>query len=75
MRFPEEKGLMEKNFQMDDVVMVHSTMSSMDGKVGKIKGKPCVGMCDFYIVVFDQPPEDSRPDTAIFLTEACLKIA
>lgn len=75
MKFPEAKSLMEKNFQMDDDVMVHSTMSSMDGKVGKIKGKHCVGMCDFLSSFFDQPPEDSRPDTAIFLTEACLKIA
>lgn len=73
MKFPEAKGLIENNFEPNQEVMIVNTMSTMDGKIGKVCGKPSYGMVDFYIVCFNEPPEDNRPDTAIMMIESCLK--
>lgn len=53
--------------------MIINTTTTMDGKIGRVCGKPTYDVIDFYIVCFDEPPEDSRPDTAIMMVESCLK--
>lgn len=71
-KFRESPGLMMKNFSHGDFIEFYNTASPLDGVVGKIVGKPVMGLCDFYIVDIKEPVGD-RPDTAILITEACIK--
>lgn len=76
MKFKESPGLMNKNFQWgDEVVFVNTGSNELEGRIGKVVGKPVIDLCDFYLVDLGEPVSNTRPDTVVFITEACLNKA
>lgn len=64
---------MKKNFPLRQRVRIVNTGgdASIEGQCGYILGKSCVNVCDLYIVMLDNPTDDS---IAISMPEGCLEI-
>lgn len=74
-KFPTAPGLMNKNFEHgDQVKFINTGGPELDGRIGKIVGKPMIELCDFYIVDIGEAVSDTRPDSCILITEACIEL-
>lgn len=64
-------GVLKQNLSVDQrIVMGRTTEANLDGKCGTILGKTTEDICDFYIVLLDEPHPSGQK--AIVLTEACI---
>lgn len=72
-KFDRQIGLMNKNFEWGDEVEFFNTACELNGIVGKIVGKPNMGLCDFYLVDIGEQELTDRPDSVIFISEACIR--
>ncbi len=62
-------SIQNKNFALNERVVIHNTGEEMDGRTGEILGKSSFGIVDFYIVLLDDPTPSHR---AVNVPEGCL---
>lgn len=62
-------GRLKQNISVDSRVVLGRTSSNLDGVQGVVLGKTTDDVCDFYIVLLDDPYLGQK---AINITEACI---